>query len=132
MSKPILCLDFDGTLHDWRGRGFRGMGDVEGPPTDGAMWFLNGAVENFTVAVFSTRSGYPEGLEAMQRWLRMNLRLEWGNQLGGAIYNQIQWPTSKPPAWLTIDDRAITFRGEWPEITELLKFRAWDAPDRPF
>lgn len=43
------------------------------------------------------------------------------------INKHIDWPTQKPPAFMTIDDRAITFEGEFPEeIDHLLEFRPWN------
>jgi hypothetical protein len=39
---------------------------------------------------------------------------------------ELEWPTEKPPALVTIDDRAITFTGEWPAMAELLAFKPWN------
>lgn len=34
----------------------------------------------------------------------------------------------KPPAMLTIDDRAICFSGLWPDPQQLLQFKPWNKP----
>ena len=44
----------------------------------------------------------------------------------GHVLSQIEFPTEKPPAMVTLDDRAITFKGIWPDLDELLKFRPWN------
>ena len=36
-----------------------------------------------------------------------------------------RWPIFKPPAMITIDDRALNFTGEWPTIDALDSFKPW-------
>lgn len=37
----------------------------------------------------------------------------------------IKFPRMKPPAFLQIDDRAITFTGEFPSVDEMKSFKSW-------
>ena len=39
MSKPILCLDFDGVIHSYSS-GWKGAAVIPDPPVDGAMRFI--------------------------------------------------------------------------------------------
>lgn len=39
---------------------------------------------------------------------------------------EISWPWFKPPAHLSIDDRALTFQGAWPTIEEIDAFKPWN------
>jgi len=39
--------------------------------------------------------------------------------------SKISWPTRKPPAYVTIDDRAIQFTGEWPTLDDIQNFQPW-------
>ena len=123
MAKPILCLDFDGVIHSYAS-GWLGATAIPDPPVHGALGFLRMAVEHFTVAIYSSRSGQPGGVEAMKAWLEACVADETGacpNWILGLV-----WPTSKPPAFVTIDDRAITFTGAWPSMEELHGFRPWN------
>jgi len=38
----------------------------------------------------------------------------------------LHFPLEKPPALVSLDDRAITFMGEWPDIEVLKKFKPWN------
>ena len=42
------------------------------------------------------------------------------------IFSEIEWPKEKPPAMITIDDRALTFNGTWPAIEVLKEFQPWN------
>lgn len=64
----------------------------------------------------------------MQKWLHQHLRDHFGAHpvVAEDVFCEIEWPTQKPAAFLTIDDRAITFTGEWPDINALLAFQPWN------
>lgn len=128
--KPILCLDFDGVLHRYDS-GWKGADVIPDPMTDGAAEFLAQAVEVFRVAVFSSRSGQPMGIEAMQVWLRSQLYKRMDREDADRIFGLIEWPKEKPPAMVTLDDRAVQFRGFWPPIDILRSFKTWQQEDRP-
>jgi hypothetical protein len=42
------------------------------------------------------------------------------------IMDNISWPTQKPAASLTIDDRALCFTGIFPDAAEILAFKPWN------
>jgi hypothetical protein len=124
MPKPILCLDFDGVLHAYTS-GWRGATHIPDPPVPGALDFLRAAVEVFTVAVFSSRSHQPGGIAAMQAWLGTWAERELPPDADLAFLGELTWPTEKPLALVTLDDRALTFTGEWPSLTALRAFQPW-------
>lgn len=149
----ILCLDFDGVLHSYTS-GWKGPRAIPDLPVDGAMPFLVAAVGLFDVAIHSSRSRYWGGRRAMRQWLRLHLSEHFwsGWQTGAqridvsslytttdyqdhyelradAIIRQISFPLWKPPAHVTIDDRAITFNGTWPGLSELESFKPWYRKD---
>lgn len=126
MRKPILCLDFDGVIHSYQS-GWQGAAIVPDLPVPGAMRFIAEATQRFQVAIFSSRSNQPGGLEAMRGWLTMFMMNEIEDRKDCAeILAKIDWPTEKPPALVTIDDRAITFTGVWPTLDEIAAFQPWN------
>lgn len=128
MTKPILCLDFDGVIHSYTS-GWRGADQAPDPAVAGTAGFLRKAVDLFRVSVFSSRSNQPGGIAAMQRYVMDLLHNAFTDQrLIDYIYGEIEWPTDKPPAMLTIDDRAICFTGLWPDPQQLLQFKPWNKP----
>lgn len=122
--KPIVCLDFDGVLHSYAS-GWRGADVIPDAIVPGAIQFLDVAVSEFTISIYSSRSGQPNGIYAMQTWLRLNLYRAMEQQRADEIMEAIQWPTEKPPALVTIDDRAITFTGVFPSLSQIRSFRPW-------
>jgi hypothetical protein len=127
LSKPILCLDFDGVIHSYTS-GWKGADVIPDPPVPGALAFIAAAMERFTVAIFSSRSNQPGGLQAMQEWLGYwSVDREHGmtDDFDHSAWSAIQWPLEKPPAMVTLDDRALTFTGAWPSLDELAAFQPW-------
>lgn len=125
-TKPILCLDFDGVIHSYTS-GWKGIAEIPDPIVPGAIDFIMMAQKFFRVAIYSTRSAFPEGLLAMQRYLKANwpwMNLEDDNK--DHPYWAIEWPREKPPALVTLDDRALTFTGIWPDPEYLRAFKPWN------
>lgn len=114
MTKPILCLDFDGVLHSYTS-GWKGAAVIPDPPVPGMVPFLERALAEFDVQIFSSRSGQDGGMDAMKDWIGYHVMDHFGGVMADppeleraiAIRDVIGWPTEKPPAMVTIDDRAI-------------------------
>lgn len=116
MKKPILCLDFDGVIHSYSS-GWKGADVIPDEPVPGAIEFIRQASVPFEVMIYSSRNHSPGGIEAMRGWLSQN----------GLHLPLSAFPLNKPPAFLTLDDRSMTFLGEWPKMDALLKFKPWWA-----
>lgn len=134
MSKPILCLDFDGVIHSYTS-GWKGAATIPDPMVAGALHFIWDAQKYFTVAVYSSRSGQLGGIAAMQEYLRKHAANSfdegpWCDDPHLGFLNQIEWPTEKPPAMISLDDRALTFTGSWPNINKLRDFKPWNKKPR--
>jgi hypothetical protein len=70
----------------------------------------------FDVQIYSSRSRQPGGVLAMAQWLTDN----------GLIPEDIKFPTEKPAAFLTIDDRCFCFEGLFPELGDIDDFVPWN------
>lgn len=127
MSKPILCLDFDGVIHSYSS-GWQGASVCPDPVVPGTVEFIVKASEHFTISIYSSRSGQRMGIEAMRFYLRCQFYNVMDAPDADPILEAIQWPKEKPPAMLTIDDRALTFTGNWLDFdpAELLAFKPWN------
>jgi len=127
-KRPILCLDFDGVLHSYTS-GWQGAAVISDPPVAGAIDFLYEAIQHFDVCIYSSRSHQEGGIDAMQDWLSRH-EVEWRNQQTTlprtSLLLSIRFPVVKPAAFVTIDDRAITFTGVWPPMALLLAFKPWN------
>jgi hypothetical protein len=125
MNKPILCLDFDGVVHSYSS-GWKGADVIPDPPVDGAIAFMLGALNHFDVVIFSSRSNQSGGLSAMQDWLQHHAGAAWYETPDGPGLESVRFVTEKPPALVTIDDRALTFDGTWPSFDSLKGFKPWN------
>lgn len=133
-KKPILCVDFDGVIHDYK-RGWQDgtiYGDVV---PEFFQWYIK-ARKLFHVVIYSSRSKDADGRIAMSVWLD-NQYLAWKD----TWHTPDEWPdlgigefifaNEKPSAFLTIDDRAITFHGDWTreelDPKQLREFKPWNV-----
>jgi hypothetical protein len=116
-TKPILSLDFDGVCHSYTS-GWQGADVIPDPPVDGLFEFLGEAVEEFSIHIFSTRSQQEGGIEAMQDWFAEH-------EGDSAVVSSLSFPTEKPPAKVGLDDRVLTFTGDWPDVDDLVDFEPW-------
>ena len=137
--KPIICVDFDGVIHSYD-NGWQN-GEIYGDVVPGFFeWYLR-TVEHFEIVIYSSRSKTDTGIIAMKQFIAGQY-LKWaGNQyetnptvpFGDDFMDSIVFAHEKPPAYLTIDDRAIRFDGKWnaPELTvEAMKnYRPWMMRD---
>lgn len=121
--KKILCVDFDGTLTEYK-NGWQGIDVIDERPVPGAMQFIVEASKVFEVHIFGSRSAKPEGIEAMKTWLHREL-LNYSSD-GYHPYLDLKFPTSKPPAFVSLDDRTIQFNGIFPKVSDLLSFKPWN------
>lgn len=129
-GKPILCLDFDGVIHSYTS-GWKGAGKCPDPPVEGTLDFLHEATKHFRVAIYSSRSKSLAGRRAMKRYFNEHFEMP----LTFSSYHEhdwlteaIEWPWFKPSAFMTIDDRALTFTGNWADFApDVLKaFKPWN------
>lgn len=126
MGKPILCLDFDGVIHSYSS-GWKGARNIPDPPTEGAIEFIGTAiVEGWDVVIHSSRARYWGGISAMRDWLRKHSGALWYDSPAGSGIEDVRFARWKPPAVVTIDDRAVTFTGKWPEFGSLKSFKPWN------
>jgi hypothetical protein len=130
VSKPILCLDFDGVIHSYRS-GWKGARNIPDPPVDGAIEFIWDALTaGWDVVIHSSRARYFGGIRAMRTWLMLysgNLYYEIFGHDGLEAVRFARW---KPSAQITIDDRALTFDGTWPSLDSLKEFKPWNKRER--
>lgn len=118
--KPILCIDFDGVIHDYR-KGWQD-GSIYGDVVPGFFDWAERAREHFRLVIYSSRSKTEDGIEAMKIWLRNKVNHD-------SVLDWFEFASEKPPAFLTIDDRCIRFDGHWrvPELfpENLQHYKTW-------
>lgn len=117
----VVCVDFDGVLHDYTKNEWRGHDKVTGPAIAGAIDWLKDLIanKNFVVKIYSYRSKYQDGHIAMRDWLLANGMTE-------KELEQIEFPFTKPVAFVSIDDRCICYDGKkHPTVEEINNFESW-------
>lgn len=130
MFKPILCLDFDGVIHSYTS-GWQGVGVCNDPPVEGTEEFLYEATKRFRVMIYSSRSKSLRGRWAMRRYMYNHFALPLTfspDHEHDFLYEAVSYPWFKPSASVTIDDRALTFTGNWADfsIASLKSFQPWN------
>lgn len=122
-GKPILSIDFDGVIHDYK-RGWQD-GTIYGDVTPGFFAWAQEAAKIFTLVIHSSRAKTEAGMFDIEEWM-----VAQGEKQGYApayTANTFTVQAEKPPAFLTIDDRAVRFDGDWSKLDPkaLLRFKPW-------
>jgi len=121
----IVCVDFDGVLHSYLS-GWKGPCEIPDPPVLGAFeWlkmmtsFQDNKDRTFQVSIYSSRSKYEGAIDAMKEWFRKH-------GLHEETLSALDFPSQKPAANMTIDDRAFCFQGIFPSPSWVLGFKPWN------
>lgn len=128
---PKICIDFDGVIHSYE-KGWQN-GEIYGTVVPGFFEWVETMRTSARLIIYSSRSKDDAGVIAMARWLHAQ-RNEWvrlGGQRNPTEPLEFEFAHEKPAAWLTIDDRAIQFRGSWDDpaltVDAIMGFRPWNA-----
>jgi hypothetical protein len=136
MKNPIICVDFDGVIHSYAS-GWKGADVIPDEPVPGALDWLRDHLpipEAISCmgpeyvgpepVIYSARSSQSGGIKAMRNWF-----IKHGMHTAYFSDDILKFPTTKPPAFLTIDDRAICFDGRFPTTEEMMGFTSWQKKD---
>lgn len=111
MKTKTIAVDFDGVIH--RYDGWKGPDHYNDEPVAGAPEFLLRLIEQgCSPVIFTTRSG-----PALGQWLKRHLPTK--------VLESLVVTSTKPPAWLYIDDRCFLFTGRFPSREEIENFKPW-------
>jgi len=113
INKPIIVFDFDGVIHSYKS-GWKGIDIIPDSPVNGISKVISELRKIYKIIIVSSRCSEEKGIFAIKSWLN---KYE-------IIVDGIQ--KEKPPALITIDDRAITFDGNCMTLIEKINnFKVW-------
>jgi hypothetical protein len=119
-------LDFDGVCHLYTS-GWINAWTIPDGPVPGLFPFLEEAFKHFRVAIYSSRSEFERGRLAMRDWFQEHAAIHYSDPLQASVLvDHLEFPVSKPSAFVTLDDRALTFTGIWPAMEQLRSFKPWN------
>lgn len=108
MYKRTILIDLDGVLNEYTGDY---NPNVISKMKLGADKFLEKLFSNFELIIFTTRDK-----TLAKNWLKTNKLDKYIKDI----------TNKKVPAWLIIDDRCLTFNGDFEEISrQIEKFKPW-------
>ena len=115
MSRPILCLDFDGVIHAYTSP-WTDATTISDGMTPGFLDWACRAAEHFQLVVYSSRCKEPGAIDAMQAWFAEQVAKAAPGVPGAPLEFGIEFAHEKPAAFLTIDDRCVVFNGRWDAV----------------
>lgn len=124
----IIAVDFDGVIHSYENGWQNGV--IYGSVVPGFFPWLESVSEKFSVYIYSSRSKDVQLRMAMASWIDARYD-EWKKETGSTTPKvSLTYTDKKPPAYVTIDDRALTFNGKWDDpmfSKEALRaFKPWN------
>jgi hypothetical protein len=118
----IIAVDFDSTIAHYTV--FKGVKDF-GDPIQSASWALKSFRELGAMVVIHTCR---KEIDALKKWLREN-DIPWDHINFSPRNEEYDLGPYKIHADIYIDDKAICFRGEWPDTyRQVINFKRWEEP----
>jgi hypothetical protein len=112
--KKTLLFDFDGVINSYTS-GWKGIDVIPDEPVTGIKELISELREEYIIKIYSTRCLEEKGIKAIEEYLDKH------NIVVDGITR------TKEKAYLTIDDRAITFRGDCKTLVDEIKnFKVWN------
>lgn len=111
--KKILLFDFDGVIHSYTS-GWQGCGVAIDEPVAGIKKVIDDLKNTYSIYIYSSRCENINGINCIKNYCKeFNI-----------YYDKIC--NTKPPAFLTIDDRCICFDGNPSSLVEKINnFKTW-------
>jgi hypothetical protein len=108
ISRKTILIDLDGVLNTYNGE----YDSKFIPPIrKGAFEFIETLSKNYTLKIFTTREK-----PLVRKWIYDNNLEKYISEISN----------TKEPAWLIIDDRCITFRGDYNQALKSIEaFDIW-------
>jgi len=117
-TKPIICLDFDGVVNNYKGWRDEGFNVILDTPVQGTQEAIKKLREKYTVVIHSVRCSHHGGRQSIVEYLE-----KYGITVDGVTAN-------KPLASMYVDDKAIPFDGNWDRALRRIKrFKQWSYED---
>lgn len=108
-----VAVDFDNTIHPYSA-GWTGPEPEDEDPFPGAEDFILGLVhDGYHVAIMSTRCKDLEGEQGITRWLHRKMPKVF---YAMRDHGKVSLTCQKVPAVAYVDDRAVTFNGNYEEV----------------
>jgi hypothetical protein len=114
--KKTLVLDFDGVIHSYQQKWINEY-TIPDPPVPGAKEGVAKLRKKWRVLVKSTRCAISDkGMQAVKDYLA-----KWQIVVDGVV------KTPPPFASLMVDDKVLTFRGDWSDnfLQQVDDFKPW-------
>jgi hypothetical protein len=108
--RPTISVDFDGVVNP-HSKGWQDGGLYEREVTPGFWTWLETVSQSFAVVIHSSRFAEDGAVELARGWL--HACHETAGSPCRAALAAVRFSATKPPAWLTIDDRCVRFDGDW-------------------
>jgi hypothetical protein len=110
-----IIIDFDGVINSYRSGWLGDTSLIPDPPVSGVKKAIDKLRKDYRVVVYSSRCNNKGGVEAIKKYLNKH----------SILVDEVV--KEKVPAFVQIDDRAITFNGKWDDnfIEKIKDFRPW-------
>lgn len=116
MWKRNVVFDFDGVIHSYES-GWQGVTIIPDPPVEGIHDLLKSLSKKYDITIVSSRCVTSAGIEAIWEYLEKYGLDEYIKQVSD----------TKPPAYVSVDDRAICFNGDCTSLEEKIdNFKVWN------